>query len=90
MKAQSSSPLRLGAFNQASQTMSNQLNAYISNYRPENVKLFQNNNICMVHDKESLSVRVDVLPGVQEFATPTEAMICQELVNGDTVASVKK
>jgi hypothetical protein len=48
MKEQSSSPLRLrsGAFNEASQTMSNKLNAYInSNDRPENVTLFQNNNI---------------------------------------------
>ena len=62
--------------------MSNQLNA--------NVTLFQNNNIGVVIDKESLSVQVDVLPGVQEFAMPTTAMISQELFTGDSVAPAKK
>ena len=71
--------------------MSNKLNAYInSNDRPENVTLFQNNNIGVARDKESLSVQVDVLPGVQEFAMPTTSMICQELFTGDSVAPAKK
>ena len=62
MKAQSSSPLHSGAFNEASQTMSNQLNTYInSNVRPENVTLFQNNNIGVARDKQSLSVQVDTI-----------------------------
>jgi hypothetical protein len=41
-------------------------------------------------DKESLSIQVDVLPGVQEFAMPTTAMIRQELVTGDSVTPAKK
>jgi predicted Zn-dependent protease len=91
MKAQSSSPLRSGAFNEAIQTMSNHLMAYInSNATLENVTLFKNNNIGVTREKEFLSVKVEVLPGVKEFATPTTEMIRQELVTSDSGAPAKK